>query len=298
MHDCVKGQIIKGVGGYYDVRLEGGCVVRTQARGRIRKQMGKPLAGDYVEVCLQPQQQCDGTKDRILPRKNAFVRPPVANVDQVLVVASVSTPPADLLLVDKLLLAAMRAGVQACVAFSKCDEAESAALATLQRQYRGVGSFCISAKTGEGIEAVRAYLLGRFTAVAGQSGVGKSSLLNALCPDFALDTGALSARIARGKHTTRQAELFALPGGGSVVDTPGFSLLETDLADPLQLKGWYPEFAPYEGACKFMDQCAHDAEPGCAVKQAVACGDIDDARYARYRLLLADMREKWRRQYE
>ena len=203
----------------------------------------------------------------------------------------------DLMMVDRLMINAHRAHIDVQLVISKCDLDEGGAQMIFS-QYRGAGAdpIRVSAKTGEGIEALRTRLAGRVHALAGQSGAGKSTLINALY-GFKLETGGLSRKIDRGKNTTRSCELIVVPGGGMVLDTPGFSLLETDVFDPVEIKDSYPEFVPFEGQC-FFQPCYHASEPRCAVKAAVEEGTIDSERHARYAAILEDMRQRWRDRYD
>ncbi|MGI6005220.1 MAG: ribosome small subunit-dependent GTPase A [Christensenellales bacterium] len=296
-----RGQILRGVGGFYDVYLpEGGEVVRTVARGRLRQKAQRPLAGDMVSVLEEKSDQGDvyGSIEEILPRKNAFVRPPVANVDQVMIVASLTEPRPDPLLIDRLLLIAGIAGVDAAVCFNKCEDVDEEYLKSWTDQYRAVDTIVASAHEALGLDALSARLEGRITCMAGQSGVGKTSLINALSPQLDLEVGDLSKKIGRGKHTTRHAELLPLPCGGYIVDTPGFSMLETENIDPLEIKDHYPEFEHYDGDCRFGYDCLHISEPGCAVKHAAQRSEISNERLARYAVLVAEAREKMRGQYD
>lgn len=287
------GRIMIGLCGYYDVLLDDGRLVQTVARGKFRKAKMKPLAGDLVVVEQNEERQGTfGCIDEILPRKNAFIRPPVANIDRVIVVLSASVPQADLMLVDRLLVQAVRANVSPVICVSKCDEADEDFLRTIEDDYRVFDRFFTSSETGRGVEEFRACLESGVCAVAGQSGVGKSSLLNAACPDFSLEVGNLSRKVERGKHTTRASMLLPLAGGGFVVDTPGFSLMETELMDPSELKAAYPEFNGMDDFCRFGADCLHAGEPGCAAAQALAPG-----RAQRYRALLDEARERWKRRY-
>ena len=288
--------ILKGIGGFYYAMDEDGRVHQVRAQRKIRRERLKPKVGDRVEISPGEGEE-DGWIHQILPRRNELVRPPVANIDDVVVVASAAAPVPDLMMVDRLLINARRARIGVRLVITKCDMDEGGSEEILA-QYRGaeVSPMQVSAVTGEGIDALRAALRGRVHALAGQSGAGKSTLINALY-GLALETGDLSRKIDRGKNTTRSCELIPVFGGGMVLDTPGFSLLETDVFDPVEIKDSYPEFAPLEGNC-FFKPCYHASEPRCAVRDAVRAGEIDPRRHGRYVELLNDMRQRWRERYD
>ena len=290
----MRGRILKGVGGVYYVRDEQDTVHVCFARGRFRKQKIKPLVGDYVE--FQPQKgEEDGYLLEILPRKNALRRPLAANIDLLLIVMA-AVPEPDWLLCDRLLSDAAGLGVEAAVVFNKRELAPdggSEALAV----YRHLPFTCsVSAERKEGLEELKAFLAGKTFVLAGQSGVGKSSLLNALLPEASRETGSLSEKISRGKNTTRHSELLDLGNGCFAVDTPGFSLLESETMEPTAFLATYPDFAPYADRCRFAG-CLHDREAGCALREAVEAGEIPKERYERYRVLLSEVRELWRNRY-
>ena len=291
----MQGIITRGVGGFYYVLDAQGRTHQLRAQAKLRRAHLKPMVGDKVEFEPGTEEE-DGWLKAILPRKSQLARPPVANIDTVLVVIAAAAPEPDLLMADRLLLAAREQGIEVVIAVNKGDLDPQTA-EHIAHQYRGAGAdvFPVCARTGEGVEALRARLRGHVHAVAGQSGAGKSTLLNALY-GFGLQTGDVSQKIERGRHTTRHCELIPLEGGGMALDTPGFSLLETKLCDPVLLKDGYPEFAPYEGQCRFSP-CYHATEPDCAVCAAVAAGEVDKERHARYVALLEEMRIRWRDRY-
>ena len=283
------------MGGLYTVFCPAdGAEYVLRARGVFRREKRTPLVGDRV-LCTPGAGEIHGWIDDILPRTSECLRPPVANVEwMVLVVAP--APPPDLLLVDRLLVWARRAGIVPLLCVNKADLDEGLG-ETVCAQYRasGVDALVISAVTGQGIEALRARLAGRVSCFAGQSAVGKSSLLNALY-GLELPTGGLSRRIERGRHTTRHARLLRC-GDALVVDTPGFSLLELwHSLPPEELAHYYPEFDAYAADCRFQP-CLHDREPGCAVREAAEGGALSAERLARYRALLSEVREQWRGRY-
>lgn len=275
----MDGRILKGIGGFYYVDTTQG-LVECKARGKFRKTIGKPIVGDLVELEVQP----DGTGYllEIRPRKNSLIRPAVANLDLIVIVATESSPKTDPFLIDKVIAIAENKGIEPCVVLNKCDLDPSD---TLYRTYQKVGIpvFRVSAQTGEGLAALRAYLQGKAAAFAGNSGVGKSSLLNCLIPDFGAETGAISDRIGRGKHTTRHVELVPYQGG-YIADTPGFSSFDTEQMDLVlreDLQYAFREFEPYLMQCQFTG-CAHVKEKGCAIRAAVAAGEIPQSRYDSY----------------
>lgn len=293
----MRGKIIKGVGGFYEV-LSGGEVYTLRARGKFRREGLTPLPGDECE-CTPGAGGELGFVDKILPRRNVLRRPAVANVDLLVLVTAVREPEPDLLLLDKLLLSANMLGVETALAINKCDLAAPEEIRALARQYAAAVARVIpvSAKSGAGLDGLMELLTGRCSCFAGQSGVGKTSILNRLFPGREMMTGGVSEKTSRGRHTTRHAELLPVPGGGAVADTPGFSLLEAEAIDPAELPAFYPEFAPYEGKCRFAG-CLHAAEPGCAVKTAAGEGAIPQERLRRYGEILAETREKWRNRYD
>ncbi|HIV68045.1 MAG TPA: ribosome small subunit-dependent GTPase A [Candidatus Butyricicoccus stercorigallinarum] len=283
------GRILKGIGGFYYVRTPSG-VVECKARGRFRKAEGKPVIGDRVTVELQD----DGTgyMMSIEPRRNQLMRPAVANVDQIVVVCCAAPPKTETLLIDKVTAIAAHKGIEALVVINKCDLDAGDRLHQIYTQ-AGFSVFRVSAETGEGVAALRAALAGRVSAFAGNSGVGKSSLLNCIDPDFQMKTGAISPKTARGRHTTRHVELVELPDGGYIADTPGFSAFDTEKMDLIlkeDLQYAFREFEPYLNQCRFTG-CAHVKETGCAVRAAVEAGDIPRERHESYCKLYESVRD-------
>ena len=289
----IKGVIVKGIGGFYYVDTEEGRF-ECRARGKFRLEEKTPMVGDEVEISTEKGKK-KGYLLQILPRRNEMLRPPVANVDQFVLVLSASVPKADLLLADKLLIQAARAEVSPLICLNKCDEADPEILKTVEEEYGALGCpfVMVSARTGEGLPALSERLAGKLSCFAGQSAVGKSSLLNALLPELALETGGLSRKTDRGRHTTRHAELMRLQNGYAM-DTPGFSLLEVEDMEPDELCRFYPEMKGLEKECRFA-HCLHGAEPDCAVKAALARGEITRGRYERYLLILEELKERKRR---
>lgn len=286
----MTGSILKSLSGFYYVDTGAGEPVTCRGRGRLRHQRITPLVGDRVEITLLP----DGTGavDEILPRKNEFSRPMVANIDQLILIASRAIPVTDPFLLDRMITIAEAKGCEPIVCFNKCDLAPADDLAAV---YRGAGFrvFQVSAETGEGIESLGTVLTGKVSAFTGNSGVGKSSILNALAPEFALQVGEVSQRLGRGRHTTRHVELFRLRGG-LAADTPGFSAFDVDRMEQIpkeDLAGAFREFAAYTGQCRFIG-CAHGKEKGCAVRAAVEAGQIAPSRYDSYLRLYRQAKEQ------
>ena len=291
------GIIVAGRGGIYTVRNEAGEEYVLRAKKKFRRQGLSPLVGD--EIAFTPGTVSDehGWIEEIFPRKSQCLRPPVANVTLLCIVAAVQPAP-DWLLVDKLLIFARKQRLKPILVINKLDQDNAGETARQARQmYAGAEAdvFSVSARTGEGLEEVRRRMGGEICCFSGQSGVGKSTLLNALF-GLTLETGDISRKIQRGKNTTRHTELFTC-GDARVIDTPGFSLLEMDeVFDPVLLRDYYPEFSAYAEGCRFSP-CYHGSEPGCAVLRAAKEGKIDAARLERYHALLADCRQKWRERY-
>lgn len=285
-------RIIKALSGFYYVQTESG-VVECRARGRFRRQDQSPLVGDFVRITRQGSK---GVLEELLSRKNAFIRPAVANIDQLVVLASCAIPVTEPFLIDRVLAIAQLQSVPALVVVNKDDLAPAQPLAEIYRR-AGVPVLVTSAETGEGIEALREALAGKLSCLTGNSGVGKSSLLNRACPQLQLPVGEVSEKLGRGRHTTRHIELYSLGNNTFVADTPGFSAFDTErmeLVHKEQLQYAFPEFAPYLGHCQFPD-CAHRKEPGCAVRRALAEGKIGQTRYDSYERLyeLASQLKEW-----
>ena len=285
-------RIIKALSGFYYVQTEDG-VVECRARGRFRRQDQSPLVGDFVRITRQGDK---GVLEALLPRTNAFIRPAVANIDQLVVLASCAIPVTEPFLIDRVLAIAQLQNVPALVIVNKDDLAPAQPLAEIYRR-AGVPVLVTSAETGEGIEALREALAGKLSCLTGNSGVGKSSLLNRACPQLQLPVGEVSEKLGRGRHTTRHIELYSLGSNTFVADTPGFSAFDTErmeLVHKEQLQYAFPEFAPYLGHCQFPD-CAHRKEPGCAVRKALAEGKIGQTRYSSYERLyeLASQLKEW-----
>ena len=275
-----EGVIRKALSGFYYVQC-GGDLVTCRARGKFRYQKITPLVGDRVE--FTPLDNGQGAIDAILPRKNQFQRPAVANIDQMVIIASGAIPVSDPFLLDRIISLAESKGCQPILCINKWDLVQAQDLLDLYRE-AGIPTLAVSAQTGQGLEELRGMLAGKLSAFTGNSGVGKSSILNALDPTFALATGEISEKLGRGRHTTRHVELYRLSGGALVADTPGFSSFDTDrmeLCRKEELEGCFREFAPYLGKCQFTG-CSHVKEKGCAVLKAVEAGAIQPSRHASY----------------
>lgn len=279
MSGLLTGRIVRSLSGFYDVQCDDRRV-ECRARGKLRTLDSGPLVGDYVNFS---ESGGKGVIEQILPRKNAFVRPAVSNLDLLVILASGVIPVTDPFLIDRVAAIAGDRGVPVCLCVNKRDLDAGAALADIY-QSAGFPVFLTSAKTGEGIGALLEAIRGKTVALTGNSGVGKSSLLNQMCPTLGLATGEISEKLGRGRHTTRHVELYDLGAQTYVVDTPGFSSFDTDRMELIlkeNLQYAFPDFAPYLGACQFHD-CAHLQEPGCRVRQALSEGALQRSRYESY----------------
>ena len=277
----MTGTIIKALSGFYyvDVGAEQEPIT-CRGRGKLRHQKITPLVGDHVAITVT--EDGTGMVDEVLPRSNQFQRPMVANMDQLVILASGAIPVTDPFLIDRMVSLAEYKGCRPIICFNKCDLEPATQLVELY-QKAGFQSFAISAQTGEGLEQLLGVLDGKISAFTGNSGVGKSSVLNALCPQFGLKVGQVSEKLGRGRHTTRHVELFRV-GGGLVADTPGFSAFDVEQMELIpkeELAHTFREFQPYLEQCRFVG-CAHVKERGCAVREAVDNGAIAPSRYQSY----------------
>ena len=290
----MTGKILKGIGGFYTVMDAYGKQYECRACGRFRNEGETPLPGDDVEFSPQT-----AYIEKILPRRSELKRPRVANIDMVVIVACADKPKIDALLCDKLIISARRNGIQPLLVMNKCDAASQDDTRKICTDYRGaVDTLCASARTGLGLETLKEKLMDQCSCFAGQSAVGKSSLLNSMFPALTLKTDGLSRKTDRGKHTTRHAELLVLEGfSGTVVDTPGFSLFESDDIEPEALWEYCADIRPFSRGCRYPS-CLHAGEPDCGVREAVQRGDISEARYARYLEILKELKEKRDRRYD
>ena len=291
----MQGKIVKGIAGFYYVHVVGSGVYECKAKGVFRKENIKPLVGDDVEIEVLDKKDMEGNIMKILPRKNDLIRPAVANIDQALVVFAVTQPEPHFNLLDRFLVMMERKEIPTVLCFNKTDIAEDPAIAELEQIYGGCGYPVLftSAREEENIEELKQLLRGKTTAIAGPSGVGKSSLINLLQSEVKMETGSISRKIARGKHTTRHSELLVLGENSYIMDTPGFSSLYVNDFEKEELKYCFPEFAPYEGRCRF-NGCDHIHEPGCAVKAAVEEGKIHRVRYEDYTEMYRELKERKR----
>ena len=293
--DSIQGVIVKGIGGFYYVRAADGQIYTLRARGVFRKQKITPMIGDQV-IITPGEGEEEGWIDEILPRKNVLIRPPVANVTYLMIVVATKPKP-DLLLADTLLVEARKQNIKPVIVINKAD-LDLPFCKQIAAEYEMTGDpvMITSAKQKLGLDALEKLIRKGICCFAGQSGVGKSSLVSAIT-GIALNTGEISRKISRGKHTTRHAELM-IRDGFHVLDTAGFSLLNTaEPEDPVFLKEFYPEFASYEQECRFQP-CYHASEPGCAVLKAMEGGHIPRARVERYHQLLESAKEAWKGRYE
>lgn len=288
----MRGKIIKGIAGFYYVYVEGRGTYECKAKGIFRKDHKKPLVGDDVEADVLDEEAMLGNIREILPRKSALIRPAVANVDQALIIFAIVKPNPNFNLLDRFLIRMERQNLPTIICFNKQDIATEKEKETLRRAYETCGYqvLFISALEKEGLEQVKELLTGKTTTVAGPSGVGKSSLINQLAPKAQMETGDISRKIERGKHTTRHSEIIALGENTYIVDTPGFTSLDISEITKEELGTYYPEFVQYEPYCKFSG-CAHISEPSCGVKDAVAEGKISQVRYENYKVLYQELKE-------
>ena len=289
----LSGKIIRGVGGIYYVHVPGRGLFACRARGIFRKRKIKPLPGDNVIMDITDIGDLEGSIHEILPRKNTIMRPAAANVDQAMIIFAAASPAPNLNLLDRFLLLMQRQEVETLICFNKADLVTEQELQDLCRIYAGSGCRVMTAsvRQGQGLGQIRQALAGRTTIIAGPSGVGKSSMTNALYPEAAMQTGSVSEKIQRGRHTTRHTELFAIGEDTYLMDTPGFSTIDVEGLEKEDLKYLYPEFEPYINACRFAG-CNHISEPGCAVKAQIDVGQISRIRYENYCLLFDELAQK------
>ena len=291
----MRGKIIRAVGGFYFVWCyEDSHIYQCRARGIFRKDSFKPLTGDDCSFRLTQAQDVEGYVETIDKRRNQLIRPPVANVDQALVVFALTSPEPNLSLLDRFLIEMRRQNIPSVICFNKKDLADEERIRELAEVYSRCGCrvLTVSVLKRDGLEEIRNLMKGKTTVLAGPSGVGKSSLTNFLCPDARMEVGALSERTERGKQTTRHAELFAIGDNTFFLDTPGFSSLELRGLKKEDVKNFFPEFDEHEPYCRFQG-CMHIHEPECGIKDAVEDGQISRARYDSYLQLvqeLSDMR--------
>lgn len=295
----MRGKIIKGIAGFYYVYVEGQGTYECKAKGIFRKEHVKPLVGDNVLVDVLDGQEMTGNIRQILPRQNELVRPLVANVDQALIIFAIVKPNPNFNLLDRFLIRMERQNLPTIICFNKQDLASQEEKEALFHSYEACGCQIrfVSALENEGVEQVRELLMGKTTTVAGPSGVGKSSLINRFSPEANMETGEISAKIERGRHTTRHSEIIALGRESYIVDTPGFTSLDICEITKEELGRYYPEFVKYEPYCKYRG-CAHISEPSCSVKDAVIEGKISRVRYENYKMLYEELKDQKKFQYK
>lgn len=289
-----QGLLRKGIGGFYYVEADD-VIYECKARGAFRKTKQKPLAGDQVTIQLE---EGGATITEIAPRKNSLIRPPLANLDQLFLIVSVCDPAPNLLVLDKMIAVAEDKGIEPIVVFSKTDLTSPNSFTEIY-ETAGIPVISVSLETETGLGEIRTRLSGKLSAFAGNTGVGKSTLLNRLFPEFDRETGEISQKLGRGKHTTRSVELLKLSDGGYVADTPGFSTVDIERYDMVKkddLQFAFREFAPYVKECKFQS-CAHIGEKGCAVCAAVAAGNIPKTRHESYVAMYNEVKDikEWQR---
>lgn len=288
----MQGKIIKGIAGFYYIHAENGQVYECKAKGAFRKQKIKPLVGDMVRIAVLDEAECLGNVEEILPRKNELIRPAVANIDMALVIFAAAKPEPNFNLLDRFLCMMEFQRVPVTICFNKTDLVDEEKIAEYRKIYEPAGYRVMSTctKTGEGVDELKALLHGKTTTVAGPSGVGKSSLINALQSDVQMETGGISDKIDRGKHTTRHSEIVPVMDDSYIMDTPGFSSMDVPGFEKEDLWTCFPEFREYEPYCKFQG-CSHINEPSCGVKEALAEGKISQVRYENYKLLYEELKD-------
>lgn len=288
----MRGKIIKGIAGFYYVNV-GGKIYECKAKGIFRKDNRKPLVGDNVEMEILDEKEGLGNVVELLPRENELIRPAVANVDQAMVIFAVTSPAPNLNLLDRFLIMMERQDLPCIICLNKADLADEKLLEKYRQAYGNCGHplLIVSVREGQGIEEVRQRLYGKTTTVAGPSGVGKSSLINLLLGESAMETGTLSQKIDRGKHTTRHSELLQIDQNSYIFDTPGFSSLDVADLEKEDLAKYYEEFQEYEKYCRFGG-CSHVTEPSCGIKDAVKEGKISSVRYENYCQLYEELKSR------
>lgn len=288
----MQGKIVKGIAGFYYVYTAVG-LVECKAKGIFRKEKMKPLVGDIVEIEMVDQALLLGNMIQILPRSNALIRPASANIDQALVIFAMVKPSPSFNLLDRFLITMEKQNLKAVICFNKKDIASPAQQQRLEEAYGKCGYQVLfaSGTQKQGIREIRECLKGKTTVVAGPSGVGKSTIINALAPEANMETGEISRKIERGKHTTRHAQLFALGEDTFIMDTPGFTSLSLGEMEKEELREYYPEFMEYEKNCRFTG-CHHVSEPVCGIKEALAQGKISQVRYDNYRVLYEELKNR------
>ena len=291
----MQGKIIKGIAGFYYIYAEDGNVYECKAKGIFRKDNFKPLVGDNVEITVLNEEEKEGSVTSILPRRNSLIRPAVANVDQAFLIFAMENPKPNFLLLDRFLIMMEQQKIPVVICFNKKDVGEKEEMEKLYEIYTGCGYRVVLSSTyeGEGMDEIHEILKGKTTVVPGPSGVGKSSITNCMQGEVQMETGEISKKLKRGKHTTRHSQVIPVEKNTFLVDTPGFSSLYlTDMKEE-ELRDYFPEFVMYEPQCRFQG-CMHIHEPGCAVKKALSEGKISQQRYDNYLALYEELKEKRR----
>ena len=291
----MQGKIIKGIAGFYYIYAEDGNIYECKAKGIFRKDNFKPLVGDNVEITVLNEEEKEGSLTSILPRRNSLIRPAVANVDQAFLIFAMENPKPNFLLLDRFLIMMEQQEIPVVICFNKKDVGEKEEMEKLYEIYTGCGYRVVLSSTyeGEGMDEIHEILKGKTTVVAGPSGVGKSSITNCMQGEVQMETGEISKKLKRGKHTTRHSQVIPVEKNTFLVDTPGFSSLYlTDMKEE-ELRDYFPEFVMYEPQCRFQG-CMHIHEPGCAVKKALSEGKISQQRYDNYLALYEELKEKRR----
>ena len=291
----MQGKIIKGIAGFYYIYAEDGNIYECKAKGIFRKDNFKPLVGDNVEITVLNEEEKEGSVTSILPSRNSLIRPAVANVDQAFLIFAMENPKPNFLLLDRFLIMMKQQEIPAVICFNKKDVGEKEEMEKLYEIYTGCGYRVVLSSTyeGEGMDEIHEILKGKTTVVAGPSGVGKSSITNCMQGEVQMETGEISKKLKRGKHTTRHSQVIPVEKNTFLVDTPGFSSLYlTDMKEE-ELRDYFPEFVMYEPQCRFQG-CMHIHEPGCAVKKALSEGKISQQRYDNYLALYEELKEKRR----
>ncbi len=294
----MTGIIIKGIAGFYYVAVEGSGIYECKAKGLFRKNGCKPLVGDNVRIKILDEEQKEANIEEVLPRKNELYRPAVANIDQIILIMAFTDPEPNLVIMDRMLVQMERLKIPVVICFNKSDLVDEDRAGYIKAIYESAGYKVITCSTvkNHGMDEIRKELSGKTTVLAGPSGVGKSSVTNVISPEMQMETGEISAKLKRGRHTTRHSQLIVVEPGTYICDTPGFTSFSPEPMAKEDLRMFYPEMAAYEGECRFSG-CVHVNEPGCAVKDAVEKGDIYKERYESYLLLFNELKDQERNRY-